>query len=225
MLQIAINDGNYYEMVNGGQNLVGHAPGWNRWYTAGGARAQRQSSARLLVAPARRPRRPGRTGAGARGDRLTRSTREASRHDHVQHAARPAGEDQAGAGPRRGDLRHYEPQPGCQTYAGYVAWLALNGARGDVALALIANFAAWGSYCGAVAGALRSRYGFDDKARGFFDFFATPVPEVEEQALAVAQDSVNTGEPPELARRYARLIQAYELSFWNTLADGVPETA
>jgi hypothetical protein len=113
------------------------------------------------------------------------------------------------------DLERYEPQPGCQTYAAYVAWLALNGAQGDVALALIANFGAWGSYCGAVAEALRSRYGLDDKACAFFDFFATPVPEVEEQALAVARASMAAGEPPQLARRYARLIQAYELDFWE----------
>jgi purine-cytosine permease-like protein len=33
VLQVAINDGNYYEMVNGGQNVVGHVPGWRRWYT------------------------------------------------------------------------------------------------------------------------------------------------------------------------------------------------
>ena len=33
ILQIAINDGNYYEMVNGGQNIVGHVRGWRRWYT------------------------------------------------------------------------------------------------------------------------------------------------------------------------------------------------
>jgi purine-cytosine permease-like protein len=33
VLQIAINDGNYYEMVNAGQNLAGHASGWRRWYT------------------------------------------------------------------------------------------------------------------------------------------------------------------------------------------------
>jgi purine-cytosine permease-like protein len=32
-LIIAINDGNYYEMINGGQNIVGNAPGWRRWYT------------------------------------------------------------------------------------------------------------------------------------------------------------------------------------------------
>jgi purine-cytosine permease-like protein len=33
VLQVAINDGNYYEMINGGQNIVGHARGWKRWYT------------------------------------------------------------------------------------------------------------------------------------------------------------------------------------------------
>jgi len=33
VLQIAINDGNYYEMVNGGQNVVGHVRQWKRWYT------------------------------------------------------------------------------------------------------------------------------------------------------------------------------------------------
>src|SRR4051794_11562071 len=40
--QFAINDGNYYESVNAGQNLIGNAPGWRRLYTcavvaAGGA--------------------------------------------------------------------------------------------------------------------------------------------------------------------------------------------
>jgi purine-cytosine permease-like protein len=31
--QFAINDGNYYESVNAGQNLVGSVPGWKRIYT------------------------------------------------------------------------------------------------------------------------------------------------------------------------------------------------
>jgi purine-cytosine permease-like protein len=33
VLQIAINDGNYYEMINAGQNALGNIPGWRRWYT------------------------------------------------------------------------------------------------------------------------------------------------------------------------------------------------
>jgi thiaminase len=120
------------------------------------------------------------------------------------------------------DLAAYDPKPGCQAYAAYVAWLALNGSQSDVALALVANFAAWGSYCGAVAQGLRAHYGLSEQESAFFDFFATPVPEVEAQASAVARHSLGAGgEVPDSARRHARLVQAYELMFWNTLAEGV----
>jgi hypothetical protein len=30
-----------------------------------------------------------------------------------------------------------------------------------------------------------------------------------------------TGKVPDSARRHARMVQAYELMFWNTLAEGV----
>lgn len=33
VLQVAINDGNYYQMVNAGQNMLGGIRGWRRWYT------------------------------------------------------------------------------------------------------------------------------------------------------------------------------------------------
>jgi purine-cytosine permease-like protein len=33
VMQVAINDGNYYEMTNAGQNIVGQVRGWKRWYT------------------------------------------------------------------------------------------------------------------------------------------------------------------------------------------------
>ncbi len=117
------------------------------------------------------------------------------------------------------DLRNYEPRPGCQAYPSFLAWLALNASSGDAAIAMIANFAAWGGYCAAIAAALRSDYGLDDETCGFFDFFATPVPEIEAQALAVAQASIDAGEPPQSARQLARRVQAYELLFWNTLAE------
>jgi thiaminase len=120
------------------------------------------------------------------------------------------------------DLQAYEQKPGCQAYASHVAWLALNGSQSDVSLALVANFAAWGSYCGAVAQGLRRHYGLKDEDVEFFEFFATPAPEVEELASAVAQHSLGaTGSLPDSTRRHARLVQAYELMFWNTLAEGV----
>jgi hypothetical protein len=116
-------------------------------------------------------------------------------------------------------LRAYEPQAGCQGYPAYIAWMALNGEPTDVLLAILANFEAWGRYCATIAAALRAHYGFDDPACGFFDFFATPVPEMEAQAIAGIQAALNDGWQPVHAWRYGRLLQDYELMFWNTLAD------
>lgn len=116
-------------------------------------------------------------------------------------------------------LRSYPPMAGCQAYPAYMAWLAVMAEPADVVVALIANFAAWGDYCATIARAMREHYGFDDEACGFFDFFATPVPEIEEQAVAALQAGIDAGRHTEQALTYGRLFQSYELMFWNTIAD------
>lgn len=117
-------------------------------------------------------------------------------------------------------LRAYEPMAGCQAYPAYFAWLALNGESADVIVAVVANFAAWGDYCARIAAAMRNEYGLDDEACGFFDFFAAPVPDAVEQAIAAVQAGMDAGRADErAARRYGRLFQTYELMFWNTIAD------
>lgn len=114
----------------------------------------------------------------------------------------------------------FEPRAGCQAYPAFVAWLALNGEPAEVAVAIVANFAAFGRYCAAIAAAMREQYGFDDEACAFFDFFGTPSPELEEQAVAAVQAAMDAGRLSEKdARTHARLFQSYELDFWNTLAD------
>jgi hypothetical protein len=113
----------------------------------------------------------------------------------------------------------YEPRAGCQAYPAYVAWLALNGQRADVALAFLANLGAWGGACERIGAALRARYGFADDALAFFDFFATTPPGFEERCLAVVGAGLAAGEDPVLALRAARLLQAYELLWWDSLAD------
>jgi hypothetical protein len=110
--------------------------------------------------------------------------------------------------------REYEPLAGCQAYPAYVAWLALNGSPADVVLAFLANLETWGRSCARMRDALRPAYG--DDAVAFFEFFAQTPQGFEERALAL----VATGEPPS-ARRAARLLQAYELLYWDTLADGL----
>lgn len=114
----------------------------------------------------------------------------------------------------------YEPLPGCQAYPAGVAWLALNGSPAEVVLALTANFSAWGGYCATIAKALRSRYGFDDEACAFFDFFASPAHELDERAVAAVQAGLDTGRlDVTRAHRYGRLLQKYEAAFWSTLTE------
>ena len=54
-------------------------------------------------------------------------------------------------------LRDYEPMAGCQAYPSYFSWLALNGEPADVIVGVVANFAAWGDYCGRIATAQSRR--------------------------------------------------------------------
>nr|WP_132112973.1 transcriptional regulator [Actinocrispum wychmicini] len=117
------------------------------------------------------------------------------------------------------DESSYESQAGCQAYAAYVASLALNAEPVDAVLALFANFAAFGEFCAEIAKSLRANYGFDDHGAAFFDFFATPVAEPEQHALAAIQAALDTGWRPDEARRHGKLLLEYELMFWNTLAD------
>jgi hypothetical protein len=113
-------------------------------------------------------------------------------------------------------LEAYQPLPGCQAYTAFVAWLALGGSRADLAIAFLANLDAWGRNCERLAELLAGRCD-----TSFFEFFAEPPPGVEEQALAVADQGLESGDTPEGARRAARLVQAYELLFWDTLADEI----
>jgi thiaminase len=117
------------------------------------------------------------------------------------------------------ELRAYEPHPGAQAYPAFVAWLALNGSRADVALAFLANLAIWGENCAKVAAALREAYGASDDAVAFFDFFASPSADFQARALDALGEGLAAGDSPLLARRASRLLQAYELSFWDALAD------
>lgn len=114
----------------------------------------------------------------------------------------------------------YEPRPGCQAYPSYVAWLALNSEPAGAVLALTANFAAWGGSCAAIATGLRTHYGFADEACAFFDFFAQPAPDLDEQGAAAVQEALDGGHLDEAAAlRQGRLLQGYEALFWDTLAE------
>lgn len=115
------------------------------------------------------------------------------------------------------DLQAYEPLPGCQAYPAYVTSLALYGSDADFAAAFLVNLPAWGANCGRMSAALKARYGFSPEGVAFFDLFAAPAPEYEADSLRVIQSGLDRGVDPQSIRRAARLIQAYELMYWDAL--------
>jgi pyrroloquinoline quinone (PQQ) biosynthesis protein C len=115
------------------------------------------------------------------------------------------------------DLQSYEPMPGCQAYPAYVAWLAAYGSAADFAAAFLVNLPAWGSSCARISEALKVRYGLSPQGVSFFDVFATPAPEFEADSLRVIQRGIDRGVDLGGLARAARLIQAYELMYWDTL--------
>jgi pyrroloquinoline quinone (PQQ) biosynthesis protein C len=115
------------------------------------------------------------------------------------------------------DLQAYEPLPGCQAYPAYVGWLALYESDAAFAAAFLVNLPAWGANCGRMSAVFKARYGFTAADAAFLDQFAASPPEFEADSLRVIQDGLDRGIDPQNMRRAARLIQAYELMYWDTL--------
>jgi thiaminase len=119
------------------------------------------------------------------------------------------------------DLRSYEPRPLAQAYPAYLAWSALFGTCSGIALAMLANLEEWGGYCDRIAQALVARYNLTEQAVGFFRFFAEPAPGFAEQATSVVAAGLAAGEDPQEAIRAALALHAYEIAFWDALAEGL----
>lgn len=105
--------------------------------------------------------------------------------------------------------------PGALAYATYVAWLAAYGTDTEVAAAFLVNLPAWGANCARLSRALPARLGVRETA--FFDLFAEPPEGFAERAQAVVEGGLAAGVDPVAVLRAARLLQGYELLYWDTL--------
>ena len=114
-------------------------------------------------------------------------------------------------------LREHEPLPGSYAYTCYMAWLALYASDAEIAAAYLINFPAWGQNCGRLSRILKERFGLGENEVAFFDLFASPPATFEANALSVIQQGLDRGTEPRLIQRAARLLQAYELMYWDTL--------
>ena len=114
-------------------------------------------------------------------------------------------------------LSEHEPLAGAHAYTCYMAWLALYASDAEIAAAYLINFPAWGQNCGRLSRILKERFGLGEKEVAFFDLFASLPATFEAGALSVIQQGLDRGIEPNLIQRAARLLQAYELMYWDTL--------
>jgi hypothetical protein len=117
------------------------------------------------------------------------------------------------------DLAAYEPRPKAQTYPSRVAWIAAHADRAAAGASFLVNFAVFGENMGRLRNALVNVYHFAPAEVAFFSFFAEPIPGFEENALEVITAGLRRGACPAEVRRSARLLQAYELDFWQAVGD------
>jgi pyrroloquinoline quinone (PQQ) biosynthesis protein C len=123
----------------------------------------------------------------------------------------------AAVGMSLADRLAYEPAPGAQAYSAYLAWLCLYCSDAEVAAALSVNFAAWGANCGRMAQALRQHYGLQEADLRFLTQFAAAPAEVSPQAVAIIAAGLQRGIEAQRMVRAARMLQGYELMFWDTV--------
>jgi len=115
-------------------------------------------------------------------------------------------------------LRAAEPLPGAFAYSAYVAWLALYASTAEFAGAFLVNLEAWGANCGRMSRALRD-YGLTAADVAFFDLFAVAPPGFEEGGMAVVEEGLALGVDPGCIHRAARLLQGYELMYWDAMRE------
>lgn len=116
------------------------------------------------------------------------------------------------------DLKAYEPNPRAQTYPSYVTWMSVHASDGEMATAFLVNFAVFGENLGRMGAALRNVYGLSAEATAYFDFFAVLPPDFEPSALAIIDAELRACPDVRTIKRSTRLLQAYELDFWDGVA-------
>jgi hypothetical protein len=65
---------------------------------------------------------------------------------------------------------------------------------------------------------LVARYGYSESEVAHFRFFADTPEDVLKLAADVVAVGLSEGDDPVLLLRAARMVNAYEAAFWNTLA-------
>ena len=114
-------------------------------------------------------------------------------------------------------LRAYEPSAEGFAFGAYMSLLFSRGTAAEVMCGLLVNLPVWGRNCAVIGRALRETYGWPPEATAILDGYAA-LPPFDQDALPVIQAGLDRGEDPRRIARVARLIQGYEVMFWDAVA-------
>ena len=116
-------------------------------------------------------------------------------------------------------LARRSPRAGAQAFPNAVVAMAAFRSEAEAAAAFLLNFGVFGENTARMATALQEVYGFTPEEVEFFTFFGTPIPGFEEAALEVIAEGLRHGAKVRDIKRAARLLQEYELQFWDTVGE------
>lgn len=104
--------------------------------------------------------------------------------------------------------------PDAIAYTHYLSWLANYTEPCEFAFALIVNLPVWGDVVYKLGQALRIKYGI--RETGLFDAFKGPFDELENKVINIVNNCLDSSRTARL-RGIARVIQAYEKMFWDSI--------
>lgn len=114
-------------------------------------------------------------------------------------------------------LENFDIDPDALSYGYYVSWLADNASLAEILTAFAVNYPVWGANCQRMSRALRQIYGFSASQTRFLDLFSE-ASENETMILEAISSELSAPMSEERITRSVRLIQAYELRFWEAMA-------
>lgn len=108
--------------------------------------------------------------------------------------------------------------PGALTFSTYETMICLYGTDADLITAFYFDAEVWIKNATRVGKALKEKYGFSDEAVEFFMMYANYQPQ-EDAVLPYLQAALDRGEPARQIKEAVYLLLAYELQFWDAMAE------
>jgi thiaminase len=116
------------------------------------------------------------------------------------------------------DLQQARPLPGALMFSYYETFVCLYASDADLITAFFFDAQVWIRNARRVSQALQTRYHLSPEAVTFFEMYAN-YQASEETVVPCLDAALERGVPADQIRESTRLLLAYELSFWDAMAE------